>query len=208
MFLSQIEILQQKLTQKPLIGKAAHSLVEATPANGFKFKRNQITALTKRSAVLILLYPEQGQVHFSLILRPEYKGVHSGQVALPGGRQEPQDENLIVTALRETQEEIGVPAQSVQVIKPLSDLYVFASDHIVTPVVGFVNEKPHFQLQEREVAALIPVELEHFLELPIQNTQLTVNNIVINVPYFPIQSHIVWGATAAILNEFKILLSH
>jgi 8-oxo-dGTP pyrophosphatase MutT (NUDIX family) len=208
MFLSQVEILQQKLTQRPLIGEPAHNIVEAVAANGVTFKRNQITALTKRSAVLILLYPEQEQVHFSLILRPEYKGIHSGQVALPGGRQEPQDENLIVTALRETQEEIGVPAQSVQVIKPLSDLYVFASDHIVTPVVGFVKEKPNFQLQEREVAALIPVELEHFLQLSIQTTQLHVGNFAIKAPYFPIKSHIVWGATAAILNEFKMLLSH
>ncbi len=91
---------------------------------------------TRLSAVLILFYPWQEQIYIPMIVRPIYKGIHSGQVAFPGGRKEESDQTFIDTALRETYEEIGVIPQAVETLGMLSPLFVPASNFMVYPVVG------------------------------------------------------------------------
>ena len=99
--------------QAPLPGRAAQYRMAPTPRPGAE-EGEPPAADARHSGVLILFYPHDGDIYFPLTLRATYNGVHSGQVSLPGGGREPQDADIIATALRETQEEIGVPPSMVR----------------------------------------------------------------------------------------------
>jgi len=160
------------------------------------------------SGVLILLYPADGYISTVLIRRPVYNGVHSGQLAFPGGRKEEHDEDLIKTALRESKEETGIQPQDVNVIGQLSDLFVPPSNFLVSPVVGYSETKPFFVADPLEVDAIIEIPLEHLLN-PEASTTKTVEagEWKASVPCYFIQNQIIWGATAMIISEFLEILN-
>lgn len=170
----------------------------------------QPDAHTRESAVLILLYPEQdGTFHFPLIVRPSTeKGVHSGQVAFPGGKKDDTDLSFEDTALREAQEEINVNPKEVQIIGQLSPLYVFASNFMVYPVLGYVSQKPtELKANPDEVAEFFSVPTQRLQESDvIQSTFMKTPMRNFETPYFNLNDKIVWGATAMILSEFVDLL--
>lgn len=162
-----------------------------------------------KAGVMALFYPnEQQQTNLILILRKTYRGVHSGQVGFPGGRFELEDRDLTETALRETEEEIGVPRAHIQVVKQLTEMYIPPSNFIVQPFMGFVENQPQFIAQPSEVEALIEVPLTHFLDdnVIINKTLTTSYAIDIEVPAYQLNNHVVWGATAMILSEVRHLL--
>lgn len=162
-----------------------------------------------KAGVMALFYPNKQQTtNLILILRKTYKGVHSGQVGFPGGRYETTDDNLLHTALRETEEEIGVPRAHIQVVKQLTEMYIPPSNFIVQPFLGYVESMPHFKAQPSEVEALIEVSLTHFLDdKTIVNKTLTTSYAFdIEVPAYQLNNHVVWGATAMILSEVRHLL--
>ncbi len=162
-----------------------------------------------KAGVMALFYPnKQQETNLILILRKTYKGVHSGQVGFPGGRFEPQDGNLTMTALRETEEEIGVPKGEIKVVKKLTEMYIPPSNFIVQPFMGFVENYPQFKAQPSEVEALIEIPLTHFMDndVIIKKSLTTSYAIDIEVPAYHLNNHIVWGATAMILSEVRHLL--
>lgn len=163
----------------------------------------------RRAGVMALFYPSKSyDTHLILILRKTYKGVHSAQVGFPGGKQEPEDNSLQETALRETQEEVGVDAKSISVLKQLTELYIPPSDYFVQPFLGITPEVPMFVPQEDEVEALIEVPLHHFMDdrIVITKTLSTSYATNIEVPAFMLNDHVVWGATAMMLSEVRELL--
>ncbi|MBT8252595.1 MAG: CoA pyrophosphatase [Flavobacteriaceae bacterium] len=163
----------------------------------------------KQAAVLALLYPDLNQiVHIALILRKTYHGVHSAQIGFPGGKVEVGDEDLVATALRETNEEIGVHAEMVEVIKPLTPVYIPPSNFFVKPFFGISRSTPTFVRQDDEVEDIVEVPLTQLLDdqLVISTTVPTSYNISVKVPAFDLNGHIVWGATAMMLSEIKDLL--
>lgn len=161
----------------------------------------------KQSGVLILLYPGQLQetYRFALIRRPEYEGVHSGQVSLPGGRYEPSDRDLSDTALRETEEEIGVIASSVELLGALSELYIPPSNFMVHPFVGWTDRRPVFIPDHQEVEEVIEADLTDLMDdRKIKKRKIPLRNgLVILAPCFELGGSVVWGATAMILSEFR-----
>lgn len=164
----------------------------------------------KKAGVLILFYPDIKNItYFVLILRKSYKGVHSGQVALPGGKIEKNDRDLVHTALRETEEEIGVDMSTIQVLKPMTELYIPPSNFLVKPTVAMVDYLPKFIKEETEVEVIIPVKLGDFLELKPRhgmiNTSYVGNKQVMS---FPIKGYTVWGATAMILSELQVMFKN
>lgn len=164
-----------------------------------------------RAGVMALFYPNrQGKTYLILILRKTYKGVHSGQVGFPGGRYETQDTDIKETALRETEEEIGVPKNQIQVLKQLTEMYIPPSNFMVHPFMGFMEATPHFVAQDTEVESIIEVPLCHLLDdkIIVTKTLTTSYAVDIEVPAFQLNGHIVWGATAMILSEIKHLLKH
>ncbi len=113
----------------------------------------------RKSAVLILFYPKGEEVYVPLILRPQYDGVHGGQMAFPGGRVELKDINIQKTALREAQEEIGIKASDVKLIDNITEIYIPPSNMLCQPVLGYLNYKPDFYPDEREVANIFEVSI-------------------------------------------------
>lgn len=169
--------------------------------------RNQNSA--KRAGVLSLFYPsEDFETRLILILRKTYHGVHSAQVGFPGGKLEPEDQNIQDAALRETEEEVGVPRSAISVLKQLTEIYIPPSNFFVQPFLGITSQSPKFVPEEKEVEALIEVTLRDFMDdLNITTQTLSTSYAEsIEVPAFQLNGHIVWGATAMMLNEVRELL--
>jgi len=162
-----------------------------------------------KAGVMALFYPNKEEItNLVLILRKTYKGVHSNQVAFPGGRVEDFDKNLKHTALRETEEEVGIPKKDVEVIKKLTKLYITPSNFWVHPYVGLMSKTPNLIPQESEVEKILEVDLEDFMdEKNLISQQLSTSYAKnIQVPAFQLNGHVVWGATAMMLSELKDLL--
>ncbi|HNQ61820.1 MAG TPA: CoA pyrophosphatase [Bacteroidia bacterium] len=170
--------------------------------------RYKTPADAKKSGVLILLYEEAGRIKLPLILRTQGAGAHSGQVSLPGGKFELTDENIAATALRETQEEIGIPTSSIEVLGQLTQLYIPPSNFIVYPHVGILDTPAIFIPEQKEVVKVIPLDLESLLdEAKVKEKEIRLSSgQSIRTPYYNIEGEIVWGATAMILSELKSLL--
>ncbi|KFF15558.1 NUDIX hydrolase [Flavobacterium hydatis] len=160
------------------------------------------------AAVMMLFYPKNGRTHLVLIVRNAYNGVHSSQIAFPGGKYELEDENYEHTALRETYEEVGVLPEKIKVLKAFTPMYIPPSNFMVHPFLGVCNEEIHFYPDPREVADIIELPLSVFLddEIVIDTILSTSYAANISVPAFKIENHIVWGATAMILSELKDFL--
>ena len=164
----------------------------------------------RRAAVMCLVYPDgSGETHFMLILRKTYHGVHSAQIGFPGGKVEEADLDMEATALRETHEEVGVSPSEVAVLKELTEVYIPPSNYFVRPYIGIAQQTPNFQAQFDEVAALIEVPIKEFLDDSVRITQSLSTSYAknIEVPAFELQGHVVWGATAMMLNEVRELLT-
>jgi len=162
----------------------------------------------REAAVLMLCYPKKGDTYLSLILRPTYEGVHSGQIALPGGKVEDIDHDYQETALRETWEEIGVQPNTIKVVKELTKVFIPPSNFWVHPFLGYVDEIPNFRRQEEEVEKIVEVPIMKLLdETNVVSKKLTTSYATnIEVPSFELNGYTVWGATAMMLNELKLIL--
>ncbi|MEZ4679622.1 MAG: CoA pyrophosphatase [Caldilineaceae bacterium] len=102
-------------------------------------------------------------IHLPLILRPTYEGVHSGQVAFPGGGWEEGDADIVATALREAEEEVGVNRHQIHVLGQLSPLYIYVSNHLVHPTVAWMDHRPHFAPDPHEVAMVLELPIAELL---------------------------------------------
>jgi|TARA_B110000208_G_scaffold166686_1_gene205716 8-oxo-dGTP pyrophosphatase MutT (NUDIX family) len=163
----------------------------------------------RKAGVLVLFYPSEAkQTMLALILRKTYKGVHSAQIGFPGGKYENEDTSLKETALRETEEEIGVLRNTVSVLKKLTEVYIPPSNFFVQPYLGITKNTPNFILQEEEVETLIEVPLIHFMDDTIKIHQNLTTSYAKNiiVPAFLLNNYLVWGATAMMLSEVREML--
>jgi 8-oxo-dGTP pyrophosphatase MutT (NUDIX family) len=163
----------------------------------------------RESAVLALLYPKDAVLHTLLMLRPTYDGVHSGQVAFPGGRREPEDPSLMHTALREFTEETGASDTAIEVLGPLSPVYIPPSRSLVTPYVAYTESLGKLSPDPREVDTLIETPVDRLLDYDVMKKGpqfIKVLGRTSTVAYFDVQGHVVWGATAMMLAELRELL--
>ncbi|MCB0539717.1 MAG: CoA pyrophosphatase [Bacteroidetes bacterium] len=163
----------------------------------------------KMSAVMLLVYNKNNIPHIVLTQRQEYKGVHSRQISFPGGQTEKQDKNLLQTALRETYEEIGVSIAEDKVLKEITWLYVPPSNFLIYPYVALVDKTLNFNKDDVEVKSILEIPLTDFMNknnLTNFDYYIKSQDISINCPCFNINGHIIWGATAMILNEFLTIL--
>lgn len=159
---------------------------------------------SRKAGVLMLLYPGEGRWWVPVIRRSTYRGIHSGQMALPGGKVEAKDTDIIATALRETHEEIGVEVGRNQVLGTLSDIYIPPSNIIVTPVLAVQPVKPAYQPEPNEVAEVVDIQLNDLLDAK-NMAVLEVGSgkrAPLHAPAYMIREKIIWGATAMMLSEF------
>lgn len=164
----------------------------------------------RKSAVAVNLFYDQTWKSV-LIQRPIYRGHHSGQICLPGGSIEPQDKELLFTAIRECEEETGVKPDERDLLGQLTPVYIPVSNFLVVPYVFHLSSPPIFVPDQREVEEILVFDLEKELKgLDVKYTDIDIsaNRKMKKVPYFAIKNKIVWGATALILSEMKEVLKN
>lgn len=204
MFTAFINELESKLKES-LPASTAHQKVMSHRQSVEEIDAKLLNA--KQSAVLINLYPKNNQLHTVFIQRPIYKGVHSGQIALPGGKAELFDKTLEETALREAQEELNIKASTLKVIGKLTPIYVPPSNFLVHPFVSFQLNRPDFIIQEAEVASYIECKLEYLMgEEKLIVSEVVVGEGRISANGYQLGNYFIWGATGMMIKEFAEVL--
>lgn len=221
-----IETLKKRL-QEELPGASSH--LKMAPAHRIEeFRAIRDNDFNPRlSAVLVLLFPAQqiaqdtalptdtatvdelnntalSELNIVFIRRGEYVGIHSGQIAFPGGRYEEDDADLRETAMREAEEEIGVARNSYEIIGQLTDLYVPPSNFLVRAYVAYAPHRPAYIADAREVQEVIEINFSQFIDSSnIKVKDFPAHNSVNNTsaPYFDVDGIAIWGATAMMLSE-------
>lgn len=164
-------------------------------------------APVRHGGVLLLLYPHHGRLHLVLTQRTETLPNHRGQISLPGGAQE-SGESFTQTALRETEEELGIDPTQIWVVGDLTPLYISASNYCIHPIVGYMSVQPTFQPDPSEVAQVLQVPVSSLLDpATAQEETWFLRGTSVRVPLFNLDGHKVWGATAMVLAEFVELIA-
>jgi len=167
----------------------------------------QVADGSKSSSVLLLLYPEGDELFCCLLKRQPYLRYHGGQIGFPGGKTEKEDVSLLHTALRESEEEVGVRLSEENIIGSLSKLYVSVSGFLMYPFVAWVSPKPRFTIDFREVDKLLSFPFLSFLHnRKVKTVEVETQTGRMEVPAYLHEGEIIWGATAMILAEFFEIL--
>jgi len=200
--LAFITALKKQLSH-PLPGQAA----QAKMASGTRSKFPTVPKEAKEACVLCLLYPKADKWHIALMRRVSStnpKDRHSGQMSFPGGKMEATDASYEQGALRETEEEMGIPAEAIEVLGKLTPMYIPVSNFIVYPFVGMLATTPTFIPEVAEVKQIVELPLKLLLNKKTRQIRdITIRDYTIkDVPYFNVFGNVVWGATAMMLSEF------
>lgn len=198
------ETLKKNLRNE-LPGELSHKKLAPYRVNeDYKIPEN-----ARLSAVCILLIPSDLDWEIVLIERPKYDGVHSGQMAFPGGRIEESDLDLFHTAIRECEEEVAFRPEKKDFVSKLSPIYIPPSNFWVHPYVFILDHRPNFIPDKREVHSIHLVSLDELLnDKSVKSKTIELSNgLKLKTPYFDLNNTTVWGATAAILSELKDLIN-
>lgn len=189
-FFKQTQAFERRPIQHP--DQTINRLVTSTelPATSFR-----------RAAVLIPVITDLDEAAIVLTLRTQHLSSHPGQVAFPGGTEDPGDAGPVHTALRESEEEIGLPADAVRVIGRLGEL-LMPSGYCVTPIVGLLSARTPLVASPREVEHIFRVPLRLALNpTQYQRCRVTYQETEREILEMHFESYRIWGATAAILHH-------
>ncbi len=190
--------------QNDLPGEKSH--IKMIPESRLNISYDINSETVKKSAVLLLLFPENGTFKLLFIKRATDGSSHSGQIAFPGGKFEDSDNGLINTALREAEEETGIHKNDVKVIKSLSSLFIPVSNFSVYPFVGIINYKPEINLNSDEVQEVYELDITELLSAKRIEKSFTVRGQKLTAPFYIFCEFEIWGASAMILSEFIDLI--
>jgi len=195
-------VIHQALALPNFDVQSAHQTM--VPLGRTRQRPQETPGQARVGGVLLLLYCHKQRMHLVLTRRRDDLNSHAGQISFPGGRQE-ANETPVQAALRETEEEIGVSTTAVSILGELTSIYIPPSDFEVHPFVGWVigGKRPSFVPETREVAEIIEVPLRHLLDPHTREVgPIPVRGATYTVPYYNVNGHRVWGATAILLSEF------
>lgn len=162
----------------------------------------------QRSAVMLLFFKSFGTIKLCLTRRSKALKHHAGQISFPGGRCEKhEEENPLLAALRETNEEIGISPEKIEVLGQLSEVYVYVSNFIVHPYLGWIDHEPQFYKNHNEVEEIIALPVEDFLKPEHQTiTHIDISGGSVEAPCYQINGYTIWGATSMMIAELEAKL--
>lgn len=163
---------------------------------------------SRAAAVLVALFEDAGEAQLILTKRPETMPSHRGEIAFPGGKREAEDASLVAAALREANEEIGLPPASIEVAGELDSLSTVASQFTIAPIVGLLAAAPVLRPDPREVEAAFVVPISELLDPAAYREELwDLWQAWRPMAFFDLPGETVWGATARILAGFLRFLT-
>lgn len=186
-------------------GLKAQMKMAPVPLNSnYKYPKDDLSS-AHPSSVLALLYPNEKQMLQILFTLRTDSVPHAGQISFPGGRSEP-DEDLKQTALRETEEEIGISPDKIHIACSLSSFTLHKSRNKITPFVGFLLERPDLNPNPDEVQEAFQCDLNVLMDNHcLKKKKWKLSDQDFEVPYWDIHDVPLWGATAMMLNELLVL---
>jgi len=191
--------------QKGLPGSKAQQKMSPSIRNHSNKKNDP--SLARDSSVLILFYQKGDDLYFPLIERTNGDHKHSGQISLPGGKYEHSDKNLVETAIRETEEELGLLGEKIHIIGPTTGLYIPISNFQVQPIVAYYDGLPQFKADPFEVNQVIETNIKELFKAENKQEEIIYKNgFKIKAPFYKVKGHKLWGATAMIVSELEELL--
>jgi 8-oxo-dGTP pyrophosphatase MutT (NUDIX family) len=152
------------------------------------------------AAVLVPLYETAGELHAVFTKRRDDLRRHAGEISFPGGRQDFPDEDLRITALREAEEEIGLPREAVDLVGALPPVGTFVTGYRVFPFVGLIEPGMRWTLQEREVDEVLELSLAALVD-GFEMQRLLRKGVPIKTPTYTVGRHFIWGATARMVEQ-------
>jgi 8-oxo-dGTP pyrophosphatase MutT (NUDIX family) len=204
-----IDTLQHKLLHSPLPGQTAHSVMAHAVR---RVDPMPDVTTTRDAAVLMTLFekaPDDWHLIFIRRTSSHSQDKHAGQIGFPGGKREVSDRDMMYTALREAEEEIAIDLSGVDVLGQLTPLYITVSKFLVHPYLAYSWKTPQLIRQESEIEEILEIPLRSLLD-PVNKQETRIRlatGIVLNhVPSFQVNGHVIWGATAMILNELLDIL--
>ncbi len=162
----------------------------------------------KICAVMIAFYEINNELFVPMMLRPIKSRVHPNQVAFPGGKREEGDQDLKDTAIREMEEEIGINVPKSQVIGQLTPVFIPPSNALVTPIIGYLTQKPNYIPSPDEVAEVLDVKITDLRNPNNMNIHKAVisKDDAIDMPAYKANGKVIWGGTARMITELNKLL--
>ncbi len=205
--LNFIDDLKIKL-QQPLPGKPAQLKMAPTSRRRYMIAPQGV----RQAGVMATLFPKSNEWHIVFIERNKSdRDSHGGQISFPGGKAEPEDGTMLKTALRETEEEVGILQNEIKVLGSLSEVYIPVSNFNVYPYVGFLESRPTYSLQEEEVYQVLEIPVSHFQNETTKRTKdISINKYLTlkNVPYYAVDNKVLWGATAMMMSELMEVIGN
>ena len=167
-------------------------------------KKNMVNARRfVPSAILMPIYEKEGELYILFTKRSNKLKEHKGQISFPGGKYDGRDLNLLSTALREFEEEMGVSRKRISILGELDNVLT-VTGYVISPYVASIPYPIKFKVSENEVESIFSVPISFFLEKNDNYKQkvVTVNGKKFVIPYYLYHEHLIWGATARILLQF------
>ncbi len=162
----------------------------------------------RAAAVAVLIYPHRQDWQIPFVVRPGAMRNHAGQVAFPGGHVDP-GESTAEAALRELEEELGIPRSEPFLVGALQPINLFVTNFVVHPWVMLLPERPSFSPCAEEVAEVLETPVSHLLDpQSVELLRQTRNGVVVTAPCIRWQGHAIWGATAILLGQLIDLMTH
>ena len=156
---------------------------------------------------MLLIYPKHGELRVLLNKRTNRVEHHKGEISFPGGARDPDDATILDTALRETEEEMGIKREDVEVIRQLDQVST-RSGFAITPFVGAIPPGYPFASSNIEVAEILEVPLAELLDPANLQERVSVRDGAMAVEYaYAYGEHLIWGATARIMTQFLGLVA-
>jgi 8-oxo-dGTP pyrophosphatase MutT (NUDIX family) len=152
------------------------------------------------AGVLVPLYLDGGELHAVFTKRREDLRRHPGEISFPGGRYDEGEPDLIATAVREAEEEIGLPREAVEILGALQPTPTIATGYAIYPFVGLIEQGHTWTLSAREVAAVLELSLRE-LQAGYARKRLVRRGLPIRTDTYVVGEHLIWGATARILSD-------